>query len=434
MGGHGFSYIDDSFIWAQSEEQCSTSVEKLLTEFRKLGFIVNLDKSSLSPSKVMTFLGFIIDSERMEVRPTPEKIVAVQQKIKKFLFDTENWFKIRDVASLLGTLVDLSKGVDYGLAHHKNLERDKIWALVRQKGNFNKSMKISKKGFLDLDWWWRNICTRTRIIRPLTPMFEITTDASLLGWGAVCLRGKTGGRWDSDEMTLHINVLELMAVLLGLRSFFADVSGCTIAVRSDNTTAVTYLNKMGGTKSVSCNDVTSDIWSWAERKNVWLTASYIPGVINLEADFESRNFSDNTEWSLHHLIFEKIVSKWGLPSIDLFASRLNHKVDTYASWFPDPGSTYVDAFSFSWSTFELVYLFPPFSLMARCLRKVREDRANAIVVGPHWTGQNWFSTLQAMAEDSFHVTGERNLLPAYPNQDQSLESCPLLIARCSLKK
>lgn len=122
-----------------------------------------------------------------------------------------------------------------------------------------------------------------------------------------------------------------MAVLLGLKSFFSNEENCTIVCRSDNTTAVTCINKMGGTKSISCNDVTSQIWAWAENRNIWLTASYIPGVLNLEADFESRNFSDNTEWGLNPKIFEKIVKTWGLPDIDLFASRLNYKVDTYAS-------------------------------------------------------------------------------------------------------
>lgn len=95
----------------------------------------------------------------MEVRPTPQKIIAVKEKIAKILFAKNNWFKIREVASLLGTLVDLTKGVDYGLAHYKNLERCKIWGQ-----NFNKFMKISKRGFLDLQWWWHNISSRTRKI------------------------------------------------------------------------------------------------------------------------------------------------------------------------------------------------------------------------------------------------------------------------------
>lgn len=55
--------------------------------------------------------------------------------------------------------------------------------------------------------------------------------------------------------------------------------------------------------------------------------------------------------------------------VDLFATRLNNQLAQYVSWKPDP--------------FE-GYPFPPFSLEARCLRKVKQDR------GP---GPPWFASL-----------------------------------------
>lgn len=196
QGHHGFSYIDDTFIWASDFLQCQRSLSFIIELFQKLGFTVNSNKSSLIPAHSMVFLGYIIDTERMEVRPTPEKISGVKEKIKKYLSSDTNWFKIRDVASILGTLVDLTKGVDYGLAHYKNLERCKIWGLILQKQNFNKFMKISRRGFTDLQWWWENIEKRVRKIRALSPDFEITTDASLLGWGGCVCQGMH--RWSLE--------------------------------------------------------------------------------------------------------------------------------------------------------------------------------------------------------------------------------------------
>ena len=38
---------------------------------------------------------------------------------------------------------------------------------------------------------------------------------------------------------------------------------------------------------------------------------------------KSRLFNDQTEWKLKDTIFLKITEKWGIPDIDLFASRLN---------------------------------------------------------------------------------------------------------------
>ena len=81
---------------------------------------------------------------------------------------------------------------------------------------------------------------------------------------------------------------------------------------------------------------------------MWLTAAHIPGTKNVEADRESRVFSDNKEWMIRPDIFRKITDIWGDPSIDLFASRLNQQVSCYVSWKPDPGAAFIDAFSITW--------------------------------------------------------------------------------------
>ena len=41
-------------------------------------------------------------------------------------------------------------------------------------------------------------------------------------------------------------------------------------------------------------------------------------------------------------------------NIDPFASRLNNQLDVYCSSKPDPGCTYVDAFSIDWSNFNIL--------------------------------------------------------------------------------
>ena len=68
----------------------------------------------------------------------------------------------------------------------------------------------------------------------------ITTDASNLGWGAVCNGTKTGGPWGNDEADFHINYLEMKAVLLGLKSLCNNTTGTHVRVQSDNTTTVSY--------------------------------------------------------------------------------------------------------------------------------------------------------------------------------------------------
>ena len=52
-------------------------------------------------------------------------------------------FTIREVASLIGSLISSCPGVRYGRLHYRNIERDKINALKSQKGNFEAKMSLS---------------------------------------------------------------------------------------------------------------------------------------------------------------------------------------------------------------------------------------------------------------------------------------------------
>jgi hypothetical protein len=66
----------------------------------------------------------------------------------------------------------------------------------------------------------------------------------------------------------------------------------------------------------------------------------------------------------------------------MFDSRLNAQLPVYCSWQPDPDSTFVNAFTLNWNTFNHIYFFPTFSLMGRCLQKIRQEKAKGIVIAP----------------------------------------------------
>ena len=96
-------------------------------------------------------------------------------------------------------------------------------------------------------------------------------------------------------------------------------------LKLDNTTAVAYISKKGGTISASSNKLAKDIWNWAKGQNIWITASHVPEVKNTTADLRSRLFYDNKEWSLNERVAKSLFDQFGKPEIDLFASRLNTK-------------------------------------------------------------------------------------------------------------
>ena len=164
----------------------------------------------------------------------------------------------------------------------------------------------------------------------------------------------------------------------------------------DNTTAVSYINNMGGTKKL-CNDITREIWEWCFQKEIWLSARHLPGHQNTTADAESRRQHDNTEWQLNPNIFKKLIQRWPAPSIDLFASRLNCQIKPFISWKPDPEALLCDAFTSKWT--EKFYAFPPFSLISKVLVKIENDHAEGILIAPWWPTQPWFAKLARMIID-----------------------------------
>ena len=230
--------------------------------------------------------------------------------------------------------------------------------------------ELSPGAFKELKWWHDNVEHASKPIRMRKPDLVIESDASNQGFGGKCGTIKTGGRWNEQEQCEHINVLEILAIFYVLKAFEhqCDLKDKHIRLMCDNTTGVCYINNMGGSKSQKCNDITNQIWTWCKDRNIWLSAVHLAGILNTDADRESRQFNDDIEWMLDPEFFKEICKIFGKPDIDMFASRLNFQIKPFVSWRPDPESIAVDAFYYDWSN-KFIYCFPPFSVIQRVLRK-----------------------------------------------------------------
>ena len=416
----GFScsgYIDDSIYLDQSYQVCLLNTFKAVQLLASLGFIVHPKKSVVIPTQIIEFLGFVLNSVNMTVTLTTKKIAKITHLCQTFLVQNK-MFTIREIASLIGSLTSTFPGVQYGPLHFRSIEKDKTSALVCSRGNFDAKMILSSKSLEDLYWWVNNLSSSYKRINNGEPSATIFADASMLGWGAKFNDATTNGSWSLLEKSFHINYLELSAVKLALLSLCRDIYNAHIRIMSDSTTAVCYINAMGGCKSVRCNELTKEIWNWAISRNIWLSAAHIPGAKNSDADFQSRHLNSNLEWSISNLTFNKIVCFFGKPTIDLFASRLNRQVETFVSWKPDPLASFVDAFSLNWSKYDF-YAFPPFSLVGRCLQKINLDKASGIMVVPLWPTQAYFALLLSML-----IETPRYIRATMANLGHHSMSCP----------
>ena len=185
------------------------------------------------------------------------------------------------------------------------------------------------------------------------------------------------------------------------------------------------------------NKLARQIWEFAIARDLWLSAAHIPGAQNIEADEASRVLDDRTEWALRGDPFKIMCKIFGEPTIDLFASRLNHKVPWYCSWEPEPGAVFIDSFMYNWGTETLIYAFPPFSVIHMVMRKLIQDKAEAIVVVPFWPTQPWFTLfVNILCEEPIviDVTSDELFLPfrkPKENQHPLVGQLRILVGCCS---
>ena len=80
---------------------------------------------------------------------------------------------------------------------------------------------------------------------------------------------------------------------------------------------------------------------------------------------------------------------FGPHSVDLFASRANTLLPRYFSRFLDLESAAEDALAQPWAAEANPYAHPPFALLPRVLRKVRDERIKAMtIIAPVWPAQH----------------------------------------------
>ena len=389
-------YLDDWLVRATSHRVCLQQTKNLVLLCRELGWLVNEDKSELEPKQVFNFVGYQFDLKEGRVRPTTEHWQTLQSKILEIL--SNPICPVRKLMSLIGLLTATEKQVHLGRLHMRPIQ----WHLKnnwRVPESLEKIIPIPKSLHPHLKWWLEedNVVTG-QPLHPLEHALQIFTDASKEGWGAHLNEHMARGSWSLPESKLHINYLELKAVLLALQEFQALCMNKVVLVATDNTTVVAYINKEGGMKSGPLCALLWRILTWCTRNQVTLKARLIPGRLNVIADKLSRlGQTIQTEWSLNPEIFQAICNRWHTPQVDLFATRFNNKLPQFVSPVPDPQAWAVDALSLSWEGLD-PYAFPPAAILGKVVEKLQDYPCNRIIlIAPGWPNMPWFWDLVAMS-------------------------------------
>ncbi len=101
------------------------------------------------------------------------------------------------------------------------------------------------------------------------------------------------------------------------------------------------------------------------------------------------------EWRLHPEVLQLIWRRFGDAQVDMFASPDTSHCQLFFSL--SEGTLGTDALACSWPRGLRKYAFPPVSLLAQTLCKVREDEEQVLLVAPYWPNRTWFPELMLLA-------------------------------------
>lgn len=325
-----------------------------LSLLQSLGFLINWTKSTLSPVQSITYLGFVISSVNMTIYLSEAKVQRVYAVCNNSLSQPQ--MSGRQLASLLGTLESCRLAIWVAPLHLRALQILLIQTLRNHQFDYNCPVFLNLKSRAELTWWLNNLPkVNGNPVSPPPQDLTILSNVLMQGWGATCQGKTTNGKWSSQESIQHINLLELKAAFLGLKTFLKNQSHKVVLVTLDNSMAVAYLNNKGGTHSVPLMSLALEIWTWCLQRNVLISAQHVPGKENTIADLESRTFLDSTDWQLDPTVISAFLTNC---NTDLFASRLTAQLPQYVSWRPDPGAFHIDALTLHWKSL-MGYASPP---------------------------------------------------------------------------
>ncbi len=210
----------------------------------------------------------------------------------------------------------------------------------------------------------------------------VSTDASAMGWGAMCNGHAAAGLWTGPQLQWHINCL---AVWLALRRFKSLLHDKQVLVCTDNTVTIAYSRRMlhvatrppsppleseasGVASHHSCPRRAQSCSQWA------LTSARPSGRMatpprDSPADLEMLQGRSGRPVCLpgHVPLPAVLLPVWGDPRHGRTGTQLRK------------------------------YAFPPVSLLAQTLCKVREDEEQVLLVAPYWPNRAWFPEMMLHA-------------------------------------
>ena len=246
-------YIDDTFLRSPTFNEMVSNLQLTRDLFQKCGLSINEEKSCITPSQFIEFLGFILNMIDFSISVTPQKSQNLCQLIVPIVDFKNRKVKIRTIAKIVGKMVAMFPASDEAKMHYRTLKRFKSKQVNIHK-SWNRKVRLNNDCIQELKWWLKylnhDIKKSLHKTKTTTTLF---TDSSGFGfggiWGTECIQG----RFTEKQKKLSINTKELLAIYYVLSMLGSRLHGEKILLMCDNMTAIFCI------KNFSSRDVLRDV-------------------------------------------------------------------------------------------------------------------------------------------------------------------------------
>ncbi|KAL1924422.1 uncharacterized protein VTP21DRAFT_4076 [Calcarisporiella thermophila] len=338
---------------SQSETQSKYQARLLIEYLHALGFIVNEKKIRIGAEEQQVFLELDINTKSLDIKLPKEKSHELDKA-----YVCKDKAEDNETSSITSRSpsIDTETSIHFSWTFTKRPRKH----FHRANQGWKKVVPLSKETIEDLKKWEILLDVHNGLhvrIPPPNETVTTTTEASRTGWGIVSTHLTTHCQLTDPERKTPSNHKELRAILFALKLHVKHWENKHIRIKTHKT-AVVYIQNQGGTVSLSLLDIDTEIWEIYLRYNIQITAEYLPGKQNEEADTESRRKSSKQERLLPEEAWRHINNNWGERTISFLASRNNMRRPRFFSIIPDPVAEAINAFSQIWPS-KGAYANPP---------------------------------------------------------------------------
>jgi len=278
------NYLDDfggAEVWEKAEEAFDV--------LRNLLIACGLEESvakACAPSTCMLFLGILLDTVRLTLSVTSERLTEILDLLKVWQNKTSATKK--EVQSLVGKLNFVAKCVRPGRLFISRM-------LEFLRGYKDESSRVVSDEFLqDVKWWSKFVVQYNGV--SMMPMSDWSNPDEILASDA-CLVG--AGGWFNGKyfhcsfpefiqsQSLHINALELLTVIVCFKLWGQYLKGQRIVIDCDNKVSVDVINSGRAKDKFLLKCLRELVWL-AATFEFEIKARHIPGVTNRLPDLLSR--------------------------------------------------------------------------------------------------------------------------------------------------